>query len=506
MKYFTIATGLLSLVGLLFCTISCTNDKPEPFPPVLVKIGDMVITPNEFITRAEFTPRPAYCRGSSYIHKKIVLNSLIAEKLFALEAGENNAFIKGKNIQAYIKGRREQAMREIQYQKEAYATVELDSTLLLKIVNNSWRTYSISYANFELLSQANSFIDSIPSLDTLNSDKENVKYALESMARRSVSWDEDEHDSVLKILYTDNVTIGQALGPIIVDQENYLVLYVNGWSDTPLVTDQQFKRRWEDIAGYYTRQIAQKNIHEIENKLMHGKSLVFEQSTFYQFIKVLAPKYIDSNDNNSMQLKYIYHPENTSEYLDSTINSDLKVLKDQVLFILDDQSWTIQMLEDLLKTHPLVFRKDRIQSQEFGEQLKLAIIDTITDYYLTQKAYKSHYENHPYVKGIENMWKDHINALYEKDKILNNCMIDSTQKLNYIQLIEGYLNSVVDSLQNNYSDIIEIDMELFESISLSRIDMLALKDYLPFPITTPSFPLLTTDHILDYGTRTNTAQ
>jgi|SaaInlStandDraft_4_1057021.scaffolds.fasta_scaffold12242_1 hypothetical protein len=493
----------LFILASLFQVTNCTKDDPSLVPPVLVKIGEMTITPNEFISRAEFTPRPAYCRGSSYIHKKIVLNSLIAEKLFALEAGENNNFIKRKNIQAYIKGRREQAMREIQFNEEAYDTVELDSTLLLKILNNSWRTYSISYANFPELSLANSFIDAIPYLDTLKSDIENV---LDLMAKRSVAWDETEHDSILETLYAGNITTGEALGPVKTDQENYLVLYVNGWSETPLVSDQEFKRRWEDIAENYRRQISQKNIREIENNLMRGKSIVFEQSTFHQFIKALAPKYIDSNDKSSMQLKAIYHPEKTPEHLDSAINDDLTVLKDQILFTLNDQSWTVQMLENLLKTHPLVFRKDKIQRQEFGEQLKFAIIDAMTDFYLTQKAYDSHYENHPYVVGTENLWKDHINALYEKDKILKNHMKDSSQKINYVQLVEQYLNPVVDSLQNAYSDIIEIDMDLFEDISLSRIDMLALKDYLPYPVTTPSFPLLTNDHILDYGTRTNTAQ
>ena len=114
-----------------------------------MRIGEKTITENEFIYRAEYTPRPAYCRGSTNIHKKIVLNSLIAEKLLALEAGEDNEFIQSKNVQAYIKGRREQAMREILYTKDAYETVILDTTQILETLNLSGRTYSNTYDYFK---------------------------------------------------------------------------------------------------------------------------------------------------------------------------------------------------------------------------------------------------------------------------------------------------------------------------------------------------------------------
>jgi len=431
---------------------------------------------------------------------------LIAEKLFALEAGENNASIMNKNVQAYLKGRREQAMREILLKKEAYEIVQLDTALILNTIENSWRTYSICFANFNQLSSAKEFIEFVPVLDTLNADKESVNYAKEIMSKRSVSWDEAEHDSVLQVLFSGRVEIGKAVGPIKIDLDNYLVLYVNGWSVNPLASSQQFERRWQDVAGYHTRKIAQRNYREIEKKLMHGKSIIFERNTFYDFIKALAPLYIDSNDDNIMNLGIMHHTENASEYSNSNIKGGLEKLKDKKLFNLNNKPWTVQMLIDLLKSRPLVFRSDRIPKQEFGEQLKLAIIDVITDHYLTQKAYESHYDNEPYVKRVEIMWKDHINALYEKDRLLRNYMVDSSRTSNYIQLVETYLNPVVDSLQNAYSEIIEIDMDLFKSISISRIDMLAVQDYMPYPVTTPSFPLLTNDHILDYGTRTNTEQ
>ena len=52
---------------------------------VLARVGHEVITIQDFIRRAEYAIRPDYCRQDNYIHKKIVLNSLIGEKLTALE-------------------------------------------------------------------------------------------------------------------------------------------------------------------------------------------------------------------------------------------------------------------------------------------------------------------------------------------------------------------------------------------------------------------------------------
>jgi hypothetical protein len=74
---------------ILFFFTSC-GTKEDDNEVILAKIGNKNISADEFIRRAEYTIRPPYCNGNSKIHKKIVLNSLIAEKLMSLEAGEQN--------------------------------------------------------------------------------------------------------------------------------------------------------------------------------------------------------------------------------------------------------------------------------------------------------------------------------------------------------------------------------------------------------------------------------
>ena len=55
----------------------------------LIRIDNKEITKNDFIKRAEYTIRPSYCKSNNNIHKKIILNSIIAEKLMSLEIEEN---------------------------------------------------------------------------------------------------------------------------------------------------------------------------------------------------------------------------------------------------------------------------------------------------------------------------------------------------------------------------------------------------------------------------------
>ncbi|MCK4558960.1 MAG: hypothetical protein KAV45_04195, partial [Calditrichia bacterium] len=142
---------------LLFCALfmlvliaSCTKQSEEdPDEIILVKIGDKTISDNEFIYRAEFTIRPPYCKGNTYIHKKIILNSLIAEKLMALEAGEDNDFINNTFVKDYLRGRKEQAMRQWQFDKEVSQKVALDTTEMNKVFKMAGRKYKVAYVMIE---------------------------------------------------------------------------------------------------------------------------------------------------------------------------------------------------------------------------------------------------------------------------------------------------------------------------------------------------------------------
>ena len=78
---------------------------------IIAKVGDKIISVQDFIERAEYTPRPFYCRGKSSIDKRIILNSLIGEKLFSIEMTKEVPI----EIDNYLIGRRNQKMRKTKF-------------------------------------------------------------------------------------------------------------------------------------------------------------------------------------------------------------------------------------------------------------------------------------------------------------------------------------------------------------------------------------------------------
>ena len=66
-----------------------------------------------------------------------------------------------------------------------------------------------------------------------------------------------------------------------------------------------------------------------------------------------------------------------------------------------------------------------------------------------------------------------------------------------------YINPKIDSLQEAYSNDIEINMDAFEKIKLTGTDMMVIQRGVPYPILVPSFPIVTSDNRLDYGKSIN---
>ena len=136
----------LPSVLLFYFILSCADHKVEnaKVSPesgnVLTSIGNKVITVNDYIKRCEYVPRPNYCKNNNYIHKKIALNSLIAEKLLALEFEKKKLnFTNAQN--SLITGRKEQSMRQMMLKVNGFDKVKLDSGVVDIIAKKNKRTY-----------------------------------------------------------------------------------------------------------------------------------------------------------------------------------------------------------------------------------------------------------------------------------------------------------------------------------------------------------------------------
>ena len=138
---------LFGVITTLLLNNCSNNNTVSQFDlDVLAQVGNKIITKQDFIRRAEYTIRPDYCRQSNYIHKKIILNSLIAEKLTALEMEDkDDKLLRSKNFHYFLQGRKEQAMRKLYYYDNFYNKVSVPDSLIKKRFKVAGRTVDISY-------------------------------------------------------------------------------------------------------------------------------------------------------------------------------------------------------------------------------------------------------------------------------------------------------------------------------------------------------------------------
>ena len=70
---------------------------------------------------------------------------------------------------------------------------------------------------------------------------------------------------------------------------------------------------------------------------------------------------------------------------------------------------------------------------------------------------------------------------------------------NEYDLIKNILNPKSEILFRKYSDQIIVDVDMFNDIKLSSIDMVAININQPYQLLVPLFPKLTTKNNLNYG-------
>jgi hypothetical protein len=494
-----IFSACLCIALLIFTACDRENKAtpPENNEVILARIGDKTITVNEFIRRAEYTVRPPYCRGDNPVHKKIVLNSLIAEKLLALEAGEENELVKNEHFQRYLQGRQEQAMRQVLQEHEGVNKVVLDTSVIKRQYALAGRTYRLQFITLRNDSVANMIK---LELDEGRKTFEQAAYDFtrqDSIATRGVAWQDPEPDTIHEALFSDSLKINQIIGPVPAG-EAFLILKILGWTDRVAITESQVQQRWNEVTEKWREKMGAAFYVKFVSQAMKGKRIEFEGDTFSRLATLLAPIYFNSKKETEEAFLGAAFSKNPEVPGRNALESNLQHLRHQPLFRIDGRIWTVGDLELELERHPLVFRKKRFSKREFPEQLKLAIVDVIRDRYLTAVASQRGYDKEPAVTRCVAMWQDAEVALFRKHRYLRQQKLPAEEK-DTLAVVTRYLNAHIDSLQQKYAGIIEVNVEAFNRIQLSRIDMFVRQDNVPFPIYVPSFPQLTTNHKLDYG-------
>ncbi len=471
---------------------------PVESDTVLAKIGDKTIYVDEFIRRAEYTIRPTYCKGDGGLEKKIVLNSLLAEKMLALEAGKDNQLEKSEVFQRMLQGRKEQLMREVLFYAEGTAKVKLDTSAMKKEFKVAGRTYRIEYFNVpddSVAAKIKHILDTSPASFT---DLYRALSGVDSLPpRREINWDTRGDETVRHVLFTSLPNVNEIIGPLQANEESNLFIRVQGWTDHVAFTEKQIADRWSDVQEEMTRSQAEERFDGFVGRLMNGKTLQLDPATFKKFVEIVAPLYLESVKEKGQTLsKDLLTESFWDDPKSRDVERNLHSMRDQTLFTVDNKMWTMEEISKEMERHPLVFRTRNLNAKNIAEHLKLAIIDMVRDRYLAEESYKRGYDKFPNVVHYTEMWEDAIVSLWQKSAFLDSIGVTDNGKT---EVVTKYLDPYVDSLRHKYSDRIEVNVKPFNDIKLTRIDLIALQNNVPFAVLVPAFPQLTTHKWLDYG-------
>jgi hypothetical protein len=273
------------------------------------------------------------------------------------------------------------------------------------------------------------------------------------------------------LFYNQNsIKTGDLIGPILLsDNESILIKVLKKKRNIVIGTANQ-KTRLSDVRNHYIKFKSSKIRQDFVSNIMSNKNLEFRKESLITFANYYQKK------------------------LDTEINSQA------ILFKLNGTDWTIKEMQNIIKTRPILFRESHSNRENFYQEFKLALVDIIRDYFITNKAYKENYQNHPEVINEINIWTDYALAIDKKNKIINNNMDSKKYSHNY-DLIENILKPEIEKLFNKYSDEITVDVDMLDSIKLSSIDMIGVNIKKPYQLIVPPFPMLTTKNKINYGVK-----
>jgi len=499
MKSNIFLAGLAATILLVSgCSDSASTRIDEPEETILAQVGDKTISVNEFIRRAEYTMRPEYCMRDNYVHKKIVLNSLIAEKLFSLAGGPNPELADHEEFQAFLRGRKEQAMRRLLIHDETDEDLQVDTAAIRNAFQRAGRTYQVRYINIPENRYLESHAARVKSDGRLSGVYREL-YGPGEIPEKKVTWQDASLQPLHEALYAQPVAKSDIIGPVRSVDGVVTFMKVTGWTDRKVISDTDIRDRWntvrERLEGYEVAERFDAYVSEI----MAGKRLEFNREIFFTLVELFAPVYLRDEEEKEAMANAVFWDKQAGEEIFDNVQESIDKYRDFPLLQIDGEIWTVHNFVEAQKSHPLVFRTKSLTRKNFAKQFKLAIVDLVRDQYLTEAAYRRGYDQINIVERDLAMWSDHMESLAHRNQYLRDTGFNKSFGKHYMQAIEEHLNPYVDELQDRYSKQIAINYEAFEKIQLSRIDMFATLENVPYPVAVPSFPVLTTDHRLDYG-------
>ncbi len=474
--YWVLLLLLLLSLSALFCTKKPSKKKIPP-EQILAIVAQDTIYVNDYIRRCEFTIRPDYCQNNGYHDKNICLNSLIAEKLFALQAGDDNGLTRRKSFQARLQGIKEQAMREKLIRDAVVDKIHIPEKEIQQAFINSKKTVHIEVVFIPPNYNANAiFQDALRGMPLKELSK---KYpGVSKKIKQDVKWGHID-EAAQKAIFSDRVKKGTVLYPIEM-KNGYRLIKVLGWTEEIELSRANRDLQMQSIENRLKDYYVQKNYQHYAQKLMKGKRIDFYEKGWNVVLASLQTVYLSRDEKPTFPSSQF-----EKEFLPLQQNAKLPFLT------VDHEVWTISDFRRALQKHPLEINTKSLTKENFAQRLQAAIAGLITDTYLTKRAYKKKYDQAYPVKRVVHDWKTHYLFLYARDRYLRRRGFRGSITKDYFDAFDNYLTPYLDSLKVKYDAVIRFNPQTLDSLKLTRIPMAAYKTGGPYKQVVPPFPLVT---------------
>jgi len=466
----------------ILLAVSCSQDNNKSH--IIATVGDRNIYLGDFLNRAELTIRPVFLRGENIDQKRLVLNSLLAEKILAVEAENDPKITENAKLQRYVTGIKEQKMRELYFDLFAYQQVTPDKELIEQIVQNATRRYDLAYFDIAESSNYDSVANILQQENTAFFSVAQKFYPDKSVHKQTITWREVINTDLFDDLFKQRTEPGQIIGPVKRNDGRIFFFRIEKWQSAVALSefDKQFVR--QKVKKQLRSSLAALKYEEVITELMSGKELIFKMEGLVPLINMLGPVFL--KDDGEFNFNNVLIDRFKQEVKLDTMMQARHSHGQKPVLTFDGKIWRIDDILDEMTGHPLIFRKKRFARKEFGEQLKYALADLMRDRRITKESYDLGFENDPLILRAEMLWKDHFFALLAREKLLDS-------KVDTVQNDIEYMSGQVGKLRRLYNDQITINEKLLVESKIADVQLLTFQRNVPFPVVTPGFPLLTMD-------------
>lgn len=488
----------VAIVSLFVILLAAACAKKEAPKDVLFRVGNKYVTVKEFKIRGEFTPHPGYPTNNKNL-EKILLNNLILEKLFVLERGKNSELANKESFKNFLKGISEQKMREQLFYKKAFNTVKLDSAELNKRFALSQREYDLEFYSLYSDSLAKSAQQKLQDNPGKKVEIFNSLWKDDKRPTWHVKWKDPDNINIHEALFSGPLKQDSVIGPIPIDRHQWILMKVVNWQDNILLGGEDQLQRYNEVVEKVKMNKASRAWDAYKHQVMKGKEIQFDKDTFLK-LAALTYKLQGANDKQEKSdvMRRFWQDEDSTLTV-ADLPTEEAFLK-RPFFVIDGITWTVGDFRNAVASHPLVYRKKIASRGEFYDQFKVAVAALVRDSYLNKEAYKIGLDKDEQVVRTKETWHDALLASYERDKVVKELATafpdtsDPWRQRNLEKAFDAYLQD----LEKKHSAEIRVNMDEFDNLELSGIQVFVQKEHVPYPVATPSWPIFTTNNKMDY--------